>query len=286
MKKNIFKKLAFCVLAASLSSCSSYFYQVYTVDSNLQHKENSLVFENEDCKVLYNLWSSNGEVKFAIVNKTDKDIFINMGQTFFTVNGQAREYFQDRTYTTQRYSETNFGYGSANGRVNGNAFWGNGIYMENTEAIFSARNSKYTNATLSGVTEKEKEIVCIPAKSFKVFNYYKVNPSWIKVCDRTKDFPTGKYIVGSYSKSDTPMIFNNRIAYGFSKSEVAEKYIDNEFWISGVCNFSRNAATESVKEKGDCYDTWTSKFRRFKIGGPDMFYKVLKSDGKGWIVGR
>lgn len=284
MKKNIFKKLAFCMLAISLSSCSSYYYQVYTVDSNLKQKGNSLVYENEDCYINYNLWSYNGEVKFAITNKTDKDMFINMGQTFFTVNGLAREYFQDRTYTTQRYSESQYNYGSANGHAVSDGFWGNGIYTENAEAIFRARSSKYTNANLSGVTEKEKEIVCIPAKSYKIFNYYRVNPSWIKTCDRTKDFPAKSYVVASYSRENSPQEFTNRIAYGFSKSDVAEKHIDNVFWISGVCNFSRSAATENVKDKGDCYETGVAHSSRvFKIGGPNMFYKVLKSDGRAWI---
>ena len=48
------------VLGLSMASCKSYYYQVYDVSSNnTKMQDNSLVYENEDCKVLYNLWSNN-----------------------------------------------------------------------------------------------------------------------------------------------------------------------------------------------------------------------------------
>ena len=73
MKKSIIKTVLTVIIGLSFSSCKSYYYQVYEVNSNNSKlQDNSLVYENEDCKVIYNLWSSNGELKFAIMNKTDK----------------------------------------------------------------------------------------------------------------------------------------------------------------------------------------------------------------------
>lgn len=76
MKKLLFKLIFTLLGVICFSSCMSNFYQVYSVDTNgAKQIDNSLVFENEDCKVLYNLWSNNGKVNFAFYNKTDKDIF-------------------------------------------------------------------------------------------------------------------------------------------------------------------------------------------------------------------
>ena len=81
------------VLSMSLTSCETLSYQVYEVkSSDLIQRENSLVFENEDCKVSYNLWEYNGSMAFIFENKSEKDIFIDMSQTFFIKNGAAFDY--------------------------------------------------------------------------------------------------------------------------------------------------------------------------------------------------
>jgi len=108
-----------------------------------------------------------------------------------------------------------------------------------------------------------------------VFDYYKVNPVLMSTCERDKDFPKKSYKVGTYTEATTPLSFKNRIAYGFNKNEVADKHIDNNFWISSVTNYSKNEATENYEEKTECYGQKSkSKSRIFKIGGPDKFYKI------------
>ena len=60
---------AFACIAFALlcSSCSKTFYQVYEVKSNeLEMKNISLVFENDECRVLYNLWSEGGIIRFRL----------------------------------------------------------------------------------------------------------------------------------------------------------------------------------------------------------------------------
>ena len=82
MKKFIMKTALVAVLGLSMVSCKSTFYQVYDVDydSNMKMQDNSLVYENEDCKVLYNLWSEGGFVKFAIINGIDSSRFPYAGE--------------------------------------------------------------------------------------------------------------------------------------------------------------------------------------------------------------
>lgn len=282
MKKFILKSFVAVVAVLSMASCKSYYYQVYSVSSdNVKQQDNSLVYENEDCKVLYNLWSSNGKLKFAIVNKSDKDIFVNMGQSFYVVNGRAVDYYQERSYTQQDFYLSSYTNTTATAYAKGTSFWGNDMYMENASAVAGASTSKLAKTSSKSVTVKEQEIICIPAKCYKIFGYYEVNPEWKKTCVKENDFPKASYQVGSYTKTSTPISFKNRIAYGFTKIDVADKHIDNDFWISAITNYSQKAATEKVKEKGECYGFKSSSTsRQFKVGGPDKFYKLIVNDGR------
>lgn len=285
MKKSIIKTVLTVIIGLSFSSCKSYYYQVYEVNSNNSKlQDNSLVYENEDCKVIYNLWSSNGELKFAIMNKTDKDIFINMGQSFYVANGQAVDYYQGRTFTSQSSTQTTYMVSSARGTGYGSSIWSNNIYTENIQGIINSASSRNVRSTASSVSTKEKEIVCIPAKCYKVFNYYKVNPTMVKTCESSKDFPAKTCNVGNYTQENSPIIFKNRIAYSFTKNDVADKHIDNSFWITTITNYSNKEAVEKYKSKTECYGIKSSSNNKvFKIGGPNKFYKLYQKQGSGYI---
>ena len=76
-----FKKITLLFVAAVASlgftSCKQLYYQVYDVKSEtMTQQDNSLVYENNDVKLMYNLWGEKGAVGFIIQNKTDKDLFL------------------------------------------------------------------------------------------------------------------------------------------------------------------------------------------------------------------
>ena len=54
------------------------------------------------------------------------------------------------------------------------------------------------------------------------------------------------------------------------------RQIENDFYLSGITNYSKKAATEKVKEKVGCSETFSRKTYYFKIGGPNKFYKSYK----------
>lgn len=253
MRKSLTTLSLILLLLISMTSCKTNFYQVYTVETEgAEQVDNSLVFENNDCKVYYNLWSNNGKLSFVFLNKTDKDIFINLGQTFFIKNGFAIDYYQGRTYTDQTYVQTSSSISFGNTKLKGNGYWSNNIYKEDVSVFENGRSIKNVNARANAVTIKEKEIVCIPAKCYKMFSYYSANPLRYITCDNNKDYPKDFVNVADFNKQNSPLIFSNRIAYGFNKDAVAEKHMDNNFWISSIMNYSQNSATEEVDEKDDC----------------------------------
>ena len=114
MKKRSTRTLALMAVLAcmGLSSCKQLYYQVYDVKSDeLKQEDNSLVYENGDMKVMYNLWGKDGSVGFILQNKTDKDLFIDMDKTFFILNGEANDYFKNREYTTSTTEIASMGFG-------------------------------------------------------------------------------------------------------------------------------------------------------------------------------
>lgn len=265
-----FYKLSVAIIAIatcfSLTSCNNLFYQTYSVDSNLNQKDNSLVFENEDCKVMYNLWSENGSLGFVFINKTDKDIFINMGQTFYIKNGEANDYFSNRTYETRTKSSTSYETSMTQNYTTPSDLWASRYNMPNVFSSFTK--------IINNVSTQEAEYLCIPPKTYRVIDGFKIGMDIFYTCNIGKDFPHGNAIVATYDESSSPLKFENRICYSFSKDNNNIKYINNKFWLSNIQNYTEKAAIESVNEKKNCYSINKTIHKQFKIGGPNKFYNT------------
>ena len=84
-----------------LTSCATNFYQVYQVTptANIEANENYLIFEDENCKVSYDLWSNGGNIGFRCFNKTDEDIYLDLEKSYFILNGTAYNYYKNRVFT-------------------------------------------------------------------------------------------------------------------------------------------------------------------------------------------
>ena len=272
MKKNTLFKLV-CVIITSLFSvsCTQSFYQIYTMDSkDLKMQDNSLLFENADCQVSYNFWSDGGYVSFAFKNKTDRDIFINMNESFLVVNGNAHNYFEAKTYTYGSAFATSIGYGESLGvSLSGKTgVWSNKHYTASA-GVAASITSK--SAIMNTVSTKEQEVVCIPANSFKTFSKFCLSPAIYQKCVKKVDYPSKKVSLAKFDSDNSPIMMNNRLTYGF-KSDNMDKHIDNVFWLGEIENYSEKSAVERKSEKG-CYDYLSKEIKVFKIGTPSQFYR-------------
>lgn len=243
MKKQL---LVFALSVMALTSCTTISYQVYEVkSSDLTQKDNSMVFENEDCKISYNLWGEKGFMAFIFENKSDRDIFIDMSQSFFIKNGAAFDYYKDRTYETRSFASASVGYSVSRTYIDLNGYWPSHYY---TPLAVSAKGLASAKAGYSSaITEKEKEFVCIPAKAFKVIVDYQICPEFVQVCDKQIDFPKITAVVKTYNQSNTPLKFTNRLAYSFEEGNKSLKFIENSFWLYSIQNYSKKAAIEKTK---------------------------------------
>ena len=237
---------------------------------DLKMQDNSLLFENADCQVSYNFWSDGGYVSFAFKNKTDRDIFINMNESFLVVNGNAHNYFEAKTYTYGSAFATSIGYGESLGvSLSGKTgVWSNKHYTASA-AVAASITSK--SAIMNTVSIKEQEVVCIPANSFKTFSKFCLSPAIYQKCVKKVDYPSKKVSLAKFDSDNSPIMMNNRLTYGF-KSDNMDKHIDNVFWLGEIENYSEKSAIERKSEKG-CYDYLSKEIKVFKIGTPSQFYR-------------
>ena len=85
-----------------LTSCvSTNFVQVYKAmpSDKLVMQDDRIVYEDDNCKVTYYLWSEGGNIGFQFFNKTDKNIYVKLEESFFILNGIAHNYYKNRVFT-------------------------------------------------------------------------------------------------------------------------------------------------------------------------------------------
>ena len=278
--KNKLYFIALCSIFALLTSCVRMYYQVYDTEyTNLKEGDNSLFYDGEDLTVTYNLWGESGNGFFFIHNNTDKNIFVVLSQSFMIKNGCALDYFSntDREVSVSSYSSVSKNEArSANASVYGYAFIGWDWY----EASLSASKQKEkgvssTFGTTETYIEKERPIICIPPKSFKMFGKYPIYENILKMEEMAQDYPKKSSMKIRFDKGNTPMHVVNRIAYSFEPDGTSPKFIDNEFWISGVKNYVEGEITKQkdvIKLRYEDIPVKTEKV--FKIGSPSSFYNV------------
>ncbi len=69
----------------------------------MKSNENSLIYEDDNCIVSYNLWAERGDIGFRCYNKTNSNIYVNLEESFFILNGIAHDYFKNRVYSLLRF---------------------------------------------------------------------------------------------------------------------------------------------------------------------------------------
>jgi hypothetical protein len=273
------KKILFLTLFAMfLTSCVSTtsYFQVYkaTPSDKLVLKDNLLVYEDENCKVSYNLWNESGNIGFQFFNKTEKNIYLNLEESFFILNGIAYNYYRNRVFTNSTSSgATSYRGATASKSVTGINYFDllqtNRISATNTVGIMTSSGFS--------VSFNEEKIVCIPSKTSKIISEYNINESLYRDCDLFK-YPTKKQIKSkTFSKTESPLVFSNRIGYTIGLTDNLIKF-ENEFYVTEISNYPENEMYESKYDEY-CGQKDFSITKYFKNGSADEFYiKYSKVD--------
>ena len=274
-------KKAFILAAIVLfsTSCSTTFYQVYkaTPIGPLTSNSNNLVYEDDNCKVSYNLWDEGGDVGFLFYNKTDQEIYVDLTESFFIINGMARNYYRDRVFAETINSGTTT---AKSASVTSSVTGYNYLNLIQT-------NRKQVSSSAAVITSKgysteynEEKIIHIPAKTSKVIAEYGINSTLFRDCDLLR-YPTKSQIKSKFfTKADSPIIFSNRISYSVGQSGERIKF-ENEFYVNEVTNYPEKEMLETKSEEF-CGQKSMTKSRYFKDVAPNKFYLRYSKVSDKW----
>ncbi|HQH40837.1 MAG TPA: hypothetical protein PK825_03755, partial [Bacteroidales bacterium] len=202
------------IIAVLLTACATTsFYQVYKAvpaDKSIKKTDNYLIYEDENCKLSYNFWGEGGNIGFYIYNKTNENVYLNLEQSFFVLNGIAFDYFKNRVYTHSMSSgATSSKEATASKYVTGINY----LDLFQTNRIQASNSIGVMTSSGFSVSYNEEKVICIPSKTSKIITEYNINESLYRDCDLFK-YPTKKQIRSkSFTKSDSPFIFSNIITY-------------------------------------------------------------------------
>ena len=243
------KLLIASFIGVLLSSCSmtSYYYQVYkTTPTNTVLKDNLLVYEDDNCKVSYNLWDEGGNIGFRFFNKSDKNIYLDMDESYFILNGVANNYYKNRIYS----SSTNSGTSASRGVTATKSNTGfNYLDLLQTNGISASNSVVSVSSSGYSVSYTEEKIICIPSLTSKSITEYNINKTLFRDCDLFKYPKTKQIKTKSLKKADSPLVFSNRIAYKVGQSNELVKF-ENEFYVSEITNYPEY---EMFEKKFDQY---------------------------------
>lgn len=272
-----------------LASCASgAFYQVCKVtpvNEAATIRDNTLVFEDANFSITYDMWDDGGTVGFAMQNKTDADMYVRMDKTFFVLNGIAYDYFQNRI-TTRSIS-------SANVNSTAMAMSGGNTAGNSSSGYMGARSSRWwsvgglgatntvANAAGSSVAYNEPKVVCIPAHTSKMFGGFVIARSAFRDCDLLRyptTNPTDPFV---FNAQNSPFVFENRIAYGKDSTNCMQ--ITNSFYVSEIVNYPFATIIEHLPDSY-CDQKLVATHPVFKFSSPSSFYiKYTRADGEVFI---
>ena len=267
--------LAIFVMPLLYSCSEKNYYQVYDVQSSdVSMKDGLYAYDNSDCCISYNMWSEGGNVSFMVQNKTDKNLYVLMPKSFFILNGVANDYYYETTYTR---AVTNNAQLSSARQVSLGGFISNGLawYPSHIARVYGA---SIGTSTTESVTTKEAQFICVPPKAAKLIYGFNISDYIYKDCDNYKfNYPSRVSPNISYTESNTPIKFRNRIAYSFEEKGSDVKYIENSFWMSNLINYSSKGALEKMKYE-DCESNSKISVKNFRMSAPNKFYNIYQKN--------
>ncbi len=263
-----------------LQSCSvASYYQVYqtTPTETLITEDKKMVYEDQNCKVSYDFWAAGGDIGFYFYNKTDKNIYLNLEECFFVMNGMSYDYYKNRVYSYSNSfgKSTNRGVSSSKSETN---------IINNVEAL--TNNIGATNVIglvtieQASVTVNEKKVICIPSKTAKYITEYKIYESIYRDCSLFRH-PTKKYIkTKSFLYSESPIVFGNIISYSLELS-IAPIRFENKFFVSAITNYPENEMYE-IGYIEMCGQKTIEPTRKLKNSSAEKFYNKYPYSGSFW----
>lgn len=231
-------------------SCSTInqFCQIGKLESDnvILSDHGSYDYTDSNLKISYNFWSKGGDVAFTITNTSDKDIYLLTDRSFLVRNGQAYDYYKNRTFVN---SSTNASSVAVYGHIS-------------------------QESRLQSVEVHEQKNICIPAKSYKKFSEYSILSAPYRECGFARDSQEkdgDRWIFSSMSTS--PICIENRLVFNIDGAIVP---IVNTFYVVEFINILNAEGYMYVLDYSkDCNGnntSWYPDVKFYRHSSPNRFY--------------
>ena len=196
--------LLFLVL---LLSCTKSIYHVATVQSrSVKPIESDFVFENDELRVVYNLWEPGGRMRFLLFNKTDKPLYVDWSKSFFVRNGTKTLYSQ----------------------------------LPPLPKRASADTVRYTYQNLTAepyrATARANPLTEIPSQTYVAIADFPIQ--LVVLSAKTKEN------LFTYTKENSPLRFSQQLAYSFDKALTNARLVEHAFWVDKIQVLGINKLTK------------------------------------------
>lgn len=287
------KKILFVLVCFVMASCTPFQYcQMYQTKpiSDIQVKDNTLVYEDDNCVIYYDFWKNYGEMGFVFYNKTSENISLHLDECFYVRNGYAFDYYKNRISTDNIVLLTSLSQSKPTVSTKPSSV-ASGIPFYTVDGLSTILNAHgsgslnengyvdYANALTAlaptSILVYEKPIVVIPPKAGKIIREFNIKDAVYRSCDLLLDYGNKESQSLSFTKDNTPLTFGNRIAYTIGDSKDLIR-INNDFYVSKITNYRMSTITELAKDV-PCGIKQMNGIRVVKESGPDKFF-ILRTD--------
>lgn len=299
--KNYFLSLL-CV-ALLLSSCAQtyHFVQVFETKSSskeapVKQQNGGLLYEDDNCILFYSLWAERGDASFAIHNKTNQIMYVDLSKSFFIRNGIANDYYKERAWS-ETQTNTLGTQATTSAAVSGNLSYSYGasatwlgnfgsMPLSTNDPILTSANSQRTESygllystalansfatsKSASIEVKEQKIIALPPHSTKIVAEYAITDELLLNCDLDR-YPSEKAEI-TYTDTNSPLKFANYVTYRLGNSE-QDIVVINDFYVSKVTNYARPYTYKYVeREKRPCQNLTSDDSKKYKDTYPVKVY--------------
>ena len=303
MKHNYFSLLCVAIL---FSSCAQtyHFVQVFETKSSSEEalvkpQDGDFEFEDENCVILYSFWAERGDASFAIINKTNQIMYVDLSKSFFIRNGIANDYYKERAWS-ETLTNTSGTQATTSAAVSGNLSYSYGasatylgdfgnMPLTSANPILTSANvqrtesrglfystalaNSYAISKSATISEKEQKIIALPPHAMKIVAKYAITDVLVSDCDLDR-FPSEKAEI-IFNENNSPLKFANYVTYRIGDSE-QDIVMENNFYVSKITNYARPCTYTYVqREKRPCQNRTFDDSKKYKETYPIKVYDKI-----------
>jgi len=276
--KNLTKLTSLVIIGLmifSLGSCKTYIRLTETQSIGKDAVDNS-VYENNDIKITYDMWSENGIMYFTLYNKTEKPLYIDWKRSVFIYNSWKNNYWVEKSTAEDFYVPVGTGKNISFQKRTSTVVQERYTFIP-PKTYVAVPTSYYILGDVSQVDVKDEngkmKIMVTDLRHDKSATKEKVAKSTGK--------GTTKVWTKSYDAASSPHVFRNFLTYSKTENFANETNVENEFIVSKhtemtTKNFlGKSTKVKAIKQKGKSKTKSKYKIYESPFRAGTSFYKTL-----------